>query len=76
FSGEGFVDFCGIWRGLLIYVVNVYSPCLTPKKQMFWRDLEDCKSRFPVEEWCVGVILMLLGLKIPLDKITKKAPGT
>ncbi|XP_058775012.1 uncharacterized protein LOC131649262 [Vicia villosa] len=49
----------GMWRGLNVYVINVYSSCLITKKRLMWKELVDRKSRRLKER--KGRSLTLLG---------------
>lgn len=42
------------WKGLNIFLVNVYYSCLIQNKRKFWKDLCDFKSRFPLGEWGIA----------------------
>lgn len=53
FSGEGFMGIIGVLKGLNMYVVNIYSSLFIHKKRKLWKELSNCKSKFPVKESCV-----------------------
>jgi hypothetical protein len=54
FTGDGFLGMCFEWRGGLLYIVNVYSPCSLAGKRKLWGDLIDLKLNFEPGEWCFG----------------------
>ncbi|KAI5435689.1 hypothetical protein KIW84_022205 [Lathyrus oleraceus] len=51
FKGEGFIDINFNYKGMHIYLVNVYSSCLILKKRRLWRKPVELKSSWPVGEW-------------------------
>jgi exonuclease III len=54
FTGVGFLGICVDWRGGLLYIVNIYSPCSSRGKRKLWSDLIDLKLNFDPGEWCFG----------------------
>ncbi|XP_058765404.1 uncharacterized protein LOC131638877 [Vicia villosa] len=52
--GEGFLGIHVIWKGKLLYLVNVYASCLLVKKKEMWWRLRELKNRFQPGEWCIG----------------------
>ncbi|PNY01680.1 cysteine-rich receptor-like protein kinase, partial [Trifolium pratense] len=53
FIGDGFVGLCVEWEGMMLNIVNVYSPCSLAGKRKLWEDLLDIK-RSSRGEWCIG----------------------
>lgn len=53
FEGTGFVGIKSIWKGMVVYFVNVYSPCSIIGKRRLWSNLIKVKASLPIREWCV-----------------------
>lgn len=54
FVGEGFVGIKVVWKGMIIYFVNVYSSFVFQSKRIMWVELINLKSSLPLGNWCVG----------------------
>ncbi|XP_058750389.1 uncharacterized protein LOC131623395 [Vicia villosa] len=54
FVGERFIGLNVLWKGVNIYVINVYAACCIQRKRRFWSDMLNFKEKFLEGEWCVG----------------------
>jgi exonuclease III len=54
FAGTGYLGVCVEWKSLLVYIVNVYSPCSMAGKRKLWEDLLHFKLNNVQGEWCLG----------------------
>lgn len=41
------------WKGLNLYVVNVYSSCMLLDKRNYWKELIEFKRKLSPREWCI-----------------------
>ncbi|MCI02663.1 hypothetical protein A2U01_0023697, partial [Trifolium medium] len=39
---------------MLLYIINVYSPCSIQGKRRLWEDLTELKANSPTREWCIA----------------------
>lgn len=44
FTGKGFLCLKALWKGIIIYFINIYSPCNLEEKMELWRELLECKT--------------------------------
>ncbi|PNX74944.1 cysteine-rich receptor-like protein kinase, partial [Trifolium pratense] len=54
FNDVGFLGICVEWKGLILYIVNVYSPCNYAGKRRLWDILYNFKLNNEKGEWCIG----------------------
>ncbi|XP_058771389.1 uncharacterized protein LOC131644810 [Vicia villosa] len=54
FQGNGFLGIKGTAKGMIIYFINVYSPCNLADKRELWEELLGWKNKLEVGEWVVG----------------------
>jgi hypothetical protein len=54
FSGYGFLGIKVERDGVVLHIVNVYSPCNLLGKKRLWEELVTVKQQSGVGEWCVG----------------------
>jgi exonuclease III len=54
FSGYGFLGIKVEMEGVLLYIVNIYSPCQIAGKIRLWEELLSFKQQSVEGEWCVG----------------------
>lgn len=54
FSGPGYLGIKALWRDKIIYICNVYSPCIISLKQELWKNILNLKEKFRDGEWLVG----------------------
>ncbi|MCI28588.1 hypothetical protein A2U01_0049789, partial [Trifolium medium] len=54
FSGDGFLGITVEKEGVVLHIVNIYSPCSISGKKKLWEDLLTLKQQYGSGEWCVG----------------------
>ncbi|CAJ2672026.1 unnamed protein product [Trifolium pratense] len=54
FTGTGYLGVCVEWKGMPLYIVNIYSPCSISGKRDLWSELVDFKKNNPKGEWVLG----------------------
>ncbi|GAU35252.1 hypothetical protein TSUD_323890 [Trifolium subterraneum] len=54
FSGSGFLGITVEREGVIINIVNIYSPCNISGKKKLWDDLLSFKRQSGGGEWCMG----------------------
>jgi exonuclease III len=54
FFGYGFLGIKVEREGVVLYIVNVYSPCQISGKIRLWEELLSFKQQSAEGEWCVG----------------------
>ncbi|MCH86118.1 hypothetical protein A2U01_0006972 [Trifolium medium] len=54
FSGDGFLGITVDREGVVLHIVNIYSPCNMAGKKKLWEDLLSFKRQYGSGEWCVG----------------------
>ncbi|MCH99417.1 endonuclease/exonuclease/phosphatase family protein, partial [Trifolium medium] len=54
FTDEGFLGICVEWKGMVLYIVNVYSSCTHAGKKRLWESLSNFKLNNAKGEWCIG----------------------
>lgn len=51
-----------------LLIINVYFSLLLNKRKL-WTELKDFKYRYLVEEWCIGMTLMLSRSQVNISEI-------
>lgn len=68
FRGEWFICIVLDWKRDCYFIINVYSSLLLNKRKL-WTELKDFKYRYLVEEWYIGMTLMLSRSQVNISEI-------
>lgn len=52
FIGTTFIGLLVEWKSILLYVFNMYVPCLSRDKKKVWSELDDIRLGGNKGEWC------------------------
>lgn len=42
------------WKGSIIYIINIYSPCSLQGKKDLWKEILGLRSKYSDGEWLMG----------------------
>ncbi|XP_058776246.1 uncharacterized protein LOC131650555 [Vicia villosa] len=54
FSSQGFLGIKSLVRGQVLYLINIYSPCILVDKRNLWRDILEWKQKLEKGEWVIA----------------------
>lgn len=53
FSSVSLIGVNVSWKGVNLFLINVYSLCESRARQILWKEIRDFKRKFSAGEWCV-----------------------